>query len=208
MVPHGTSFTRGERKHRTTRVCTCCAPPSAWMWAENLLRTSSKLTFSSILFALYFQKPQTMDQVNVTRKSAFFFLFSLDRVWFTWGGFLNSCWTLRQAAFALNECLFSTWMELRIFSTTTTGEFAAVRWLCFSLPAISSGVRGVGRAPSQQEKVKGRDETYWREINAAMALTNLAQSKDSVPGTTSCIIQKSSHIAEIKTVKVPLVQKY
>ncbi|XP_075899229.1 mohawk homeobox a [Nelusetta ayraudi] len=71
-----------------------------------------------------------------------------------------------------------------------------------------SGVRGVGRAASQQEKATGRDETYWREINAAMALTNLAQAKDSVPGTTSCIIQKSSHIAEIKTVKVPLVQKY
>ncbi|XP_024910506.1 mohawk homeobox a isoform X1 [Cynoglossus semilaevis] len=60
----------------------------------------------------------------------------------------------------------------------------------------------------QKEKVKGKDETYWKEINAAMALTNLAQGKDSVSGTTSCIIQKSSHIAEIKTVKVPLVQKY
>ncbi|CAF98756.1 unnamed protein product [Tetraodon nigroviridis] len=60
----------------------------------------------------------------------------------------------------------------------------------------------------QKEKMKGRDETYWREINAAMALTNLAQSKDSTSGTTSCIIQKSSHIAEIKTVKVPLMQKY
>ncbi|KAA8581002.1 hypothetical protein FQN60_013960 [Etheostoma spectabile] len=41
-----------------------------------------------------------------------------------------------------------------------------------------------------------------------MALTNLAQGKDSTSGTTSCIIQKSSHIAEIKTVKVPLMQKY
>uniref|UniRef100_A0A3P8S743 Mohawk homeobox a n=1 Tax=Amphiprion percula TaxID=161767 RepID=A0A3P8S743_AMPPE len=61
---------------------------------------------------------------------------------------------------------------------------------------------------ARKEKVKGKDETYWREINAAMALTNLAQGKDSVSGTTSCIIQKSSHIAEIKTVKVPLVQKY
>lgn len=67
----------------------------------------------------------------------------------------------------------------------------------------SAGVRVV-----QKEKLKGRDETYWREINAAMALTNLAQSKDSTSGTTSCIIQKSSHIAEIKTVKVPLMQKY
>lgn len=67
----------------------------------------------------------------------------------------------------------------------------------------SAGVR-----VAQKEKMKGRDETYWREINAAMALTNLAQSKDSTSGTTSCIIQKSSHIAEIKTVKVPLMQKY
>uniref|UniRef100_A0A3B4WN97 Mohawk homeobox a n=1 Tax=Seriola lalandi dorsalis TaxID=1841481 RepID=A0A3B4WN97_SERLL len=61
---------------------------------------------------------------------------------------------------------------------------------------------------AQKEKVKGKDETYWKEINAAMALTNLAQGKDSASGTTSCIIQKSSHIAEIKTVKVPLMQKY
>lgn len=71
---------------------------------------------------------------------------------------------------------------------------------------IDSG--GSGVAAAQKEKVKGKDETYWKEINAAMALTNLAQGKDSVSGTTSCIIQKSSHIAEIKTVKVPLVQKY
>uniref|UniRef100_A0A1A8M5U9 Mohawk homeobox a n=1 Tax=Nothobranchius pienaari TaxID=704102 RepID=A0A1A8M5U9_9TELE len=65
-----------------------------------------------------------------------------------------------------------------------------------------------GVAATQKEKVKGKDETYWKEINAAMALTNLAQGKDGVSGTTSCIIQKSSHIAEIKTVKVPLMQKY
>ncbi|XP_061569762.1 mohawk homeobox a [Cololabis saira] len=65
-----------------------------------------------------------------------------------------------------------------------------------------------GVVATQREKVKGKDETYWKEINAAMALTNLAQGKESVSGTTSCIIQKSSHIAEIKTVKVPLLQKY
>ncbi|XP_018124213.1 mohawk homeobox S homeolog isoform X1 [Xenopus laevis] len=53
-----------------------------------------------------------------------------------------------------------------------------------------------------------KDETYWREINAAMALTNLAQGKDKLQGTTSCIIQKSSHISEVKTVKVALLQKY
>ena len=69
-----------------------------------------------------------------------------------------------------------------------------------------SGSSGV--AATQKEKVKGKDETYWKEINAAMALTNLAQGKESASGTTSCIIQKSSHIAEIKTVKVPLMQKY
>ncbi|KAI5103608.1 homeobox protein Mohawk, partial [Silurus meridionalis] len=60
-----------------------------------------------------------------------------------------------------------------------------------------------------KEKGRGKDETYWREINAAMALTNLAKPKDGAPaGTTSCIIQKSSHIAEIKTVKVPIMHKY
>ncbi|XP_031220791.1 homeobox protein Mohawk isoform X2 [Mastomys coucha] len=54
-----------------------------------------------------------------------------------------------------------------------------------------------------------KDDTYWKEINAAMALTNLAQGKDGVQGpTTSCIIQKSSHIAEVKTVKLPLAQRF
>ncbi|KAK0146324.1 Homeobox protein Mohawk [Merluccius polli] len=67
---------------------------------------------------------------------------------------------------------------------------------------------GVVVGGMQKPRAKGKDETYWREINAAMALTNLAQVKDGAAGTTSCIIQKSSHIAEIKTVKVPLVQKY
>ncbi|KAM7370157.1 hypothetical protein PAMP_011435 [Pampus punctatissimus] len=90
-------------------------------------------------------------------------------------------------------------------------ELAEVRYnpgikLWCSFMRIESGSGGVGAA--QKEKVKGKDETYWKEINAAMALTNLAQGKDSVSGTTSCIIQKSSHIAEIKTVKVPLMQKY
>ncbi|EPQ14128.1 Homeobox protein Mohawk [Myotis brandtii] len=53
-----------------------------------------------------------------------------------------------------------------------------------------------------------KDDTYWKEINAAMALTNLAQGKDRLQGTASCIIQKSSHIAEVKTVKVPLAQQF
>lgn len=57
-------------------------------------------------------------------------------------------------------------------------------------------------------KRSNRDETYWKEINAAMALTNLAQGKDKLQGTTSCIIQKSSHISEVKTVKVPLVPPF
>ncbi|KAI7796622.1 mohawk homeobox a [Triplophysa rosa] len=62
---------------------------------------------------------------------------------------------------------------------------------------------------TQKEKGQRKDETYWREINAAMALTNLAQPKAAVTAaTTSCIIQKSSHIAEIKTVKVPFLHKY
>ncbi|KAL6475590.1 hypothetical protein MHYP_G00166300 [Metynnis hypsauchen] len=70
-------------------------------------------------------------------------------------------------------------------------------------------VHSIVRAIMPKEKGRGKDETYWREINAAMALTNLAQPKDGGPsGTTSCIIQKSSHIAEIKTVKVPILHKY
>ncbi|KAI5608848.1 homeobox protein Mohawk, partial [Silurus asotus] len=53
--------------------------------------------------------------------------------------------------------------------------------------------------------LRGKSATYWNELHAAMALTNLAQSEEATPtGTTSCIIQKSSHIAEIKTVKVPI----
>ncbi|KAI5092652.1 homeobox protein Mohawk, partial [Silurus meridionalis] len=53
--------------------------------------------------------------------------------------------------------------------------------------------------------LRGKSATYWNELHAAMALTNLAQSEEAMPtGTTSCIIQKSSHIAEIKTVKVPI----
>ena len=61
----------------------------------------------------------------------------------------------------------------------------------------------------QKDRARGKDETYWKELNAAMALTNMAQGKDSPSsGTTSCIIQKSSHISEVKTVKVPLVHKY
>uniref|UniRef100_A0A3Q4ARN2 Homeobox domain-containing protein n=1 Tax=Mola mola TaxID=94237 RepID=A0A3Q4ARN2_MOLML len=79
-----------------------------------------------------------------------------------------------------------------------------------SSEAEANFVYRAGKGPhfSHSFPSRGKDETYWREINAAMALTNLAQGKDSTSGTTSCIIQKSSHIAEIKTVKVPLVQKY
>ncbi|KAJ8396135.1 hypothetical protein AAFF_G00022080 [Aldrovandia affinis] len=71
---------------------------------------------------------------------------------------------------------------------------------------VDHGSRKCDKA--QKEEGRGKDETYWKEMNAAMALTNLAHGKDSESGTTSCIIQKSSHISEIKTVKVPLVQKY
>ncbi|XP_035389758.1 mohawk homeobox a isoform X2 [Electrophorus electricus] len=75
--------------------------------------------------------------------------------------------------------------------------------------AVDHGSSACDNSVAPKEKGRGKDETYWREINAAMALTNLALPKDSTSaGTTSCIIQKSSHIAEIKTVKVPLLHKY
>ncbi|KAK3529254.1 hypothetical protein QTP70_022996 [Hemibagrus guttatus] len=75
--------------------------------------------------------------------------------------------------------------------------------------AVDHGSTKCDNSVMPKEKGRGKDETYWREINAAMALTNLAKPKDGAPaGTTSCIIQKSSHIAEIKTVKVPIMHKY
>lgn len=64
------------------------------------------------------------------------------------------------------------------------------------------------QSSAANKKGLSKDDTYWKEINAAMALTNLAQGKDRLQGTASCIIQKSSHIAEVKTVKVPLVQQF
>ncbi|XP_039609823.1 mohawk homeobox a [Polypterus senegalus] len=72
---------------------------------------------------------------------------------------------------------------------------------------VEHGPNKCGNTPKEKGG-KGNDETYWKEINAAMALTNLAQGKEKISGTTSCIIQKSSHIAEIKTVKVPIVQTF
>ncbi|XP_035981659.1 LOW QUALITY PROTEIN: homeobox protein Mohawk [Fundulus heteroclitus] len=69
----------------------------------------------------------------------------------------------------------------------------------FGQSKCDSGSGGI--TATQKEEVKAKDEMHWKEINAAMALTNLAQGKDSVSGTTSCIIQKSSHIAEVKTVR-------
>ncbi|CAL8280934.1 unnamed protein product [Lota lota] len=56
------------------------------------------------------------------------------------------------------------------------------------------------RDRGQQER-EGKD---WGEIHAAMALTNLAQGKIVGNTLTSRIIQKSSHISEIQTVKLAL----
>nr|XP_046214147.1 homeobox protein Mohawk-like isoform X2 [Oncorhynchus gorbuscha] len=75
----------------------------------------------------------------------------------------------------------------------------------------------------KSERGQRREVAEWREIHAAMALSNLAQGQSCATGPTttscatgpssttscatgptptSCIIQKSSHISEIKTVKV------
>lgn len=64
-----------------------------------------------------------------------------------------------------------------------------------------------------KDSSRGKDETYWKEIHAAMALTNMAArgkegAATTASTTTSCIIQKSSHIAEIKTVKVPMLPQH
>ncbi|KAK9527972.1 hypothetical protein VZT92_014478 [Zoarces viviparus] len=119
-----------------------------------------------------------MDQVNVTSE-----------------------WTFCYLAAQIKSSIFPHY-KLNLTSNSPLSCFVLP---CMFPPIISGGV-GVGA--TQKERVKGKDETYWREINAAMALTNLAQGKDGASGTTSCIIQKSSHIAEIKTVKVPLMHKY
>ncbi|CAL8344008.1 unnamed protein product [Merluccius merluccius] len=52
-----------------------------------------------------------------------------------------------------------------------------------------------------QQVMEGQD---WGEIHAAVALTNLAQGEIVGNTLTSRIIQKSSHISEIKTVKLAL----
>lgn len=98
-----------------------------------------------------------------------------------------------------------------------TGEkYVFIRHLCFSLMAFSVYTAVdliiiflfLLKSSAAHRKGPSKDDTYWKEINAAMALTNLAQGKDTLQGTTSCIIQKSSHIAEVKTVKVPLVHQF
>uniref|UniRef100_A0A8I3NGC6 Homeobox domain-containing protein n=1 Tax=Canis lupus familiaris TaxID=9615 RepID=A0A8I3NGC6_CANLF len=85
-------------------------------------------------------------------------------------------------------------------SSETEGNFV------YRTDALENGSNKGDSAANR--KGPSKDDTYWKEINAAMALTNLAQGKDTLQGTTSCIIQKSSHIAEVKTVKVPLVQQF
>ncbi|XP_072364499.1 mohawk homeobox a [Scyliorhinus torazame] len=79
-------------------------------------------------------------------------------------------------------------------SSETDGNFV------YRTEAVEQGVHRLTSYPKRKETSK--DETYWKEINAAMALTNLAQAKGKIQGTTSCIIQKSSHISEIKTLKI------
>ncbi|XP_036044618.1 homeobox protein Mohawk [Onychomys torridus] len=65
-----------------------------------------------------------------------------------------------------------------------------------------------GDSAANRRGVTSEGDTYWKEISAAVALTNLAQGQGEVQGTTSCIIQKSSHIAEVKTVRLPLAQHF
>ncbi|XP_078089960.1 mohawk homeobox a isoform X1 [Mustelus asterias] len=79
-------------------------------------------------------------------------------------------------------------------SSETDGNFV------YRTETVEQGAHRLTSYPKRKETSK--DETYWKEINAAMALTNLAQAKGKIQGTTSCIIQKSSHISEIKTLKI------
>uniref|UniRef100_A0A8C2X7M5 Mohawk homeobox b n=1 Tax=Cyclopterus lumpus TaxID=8103 RepID=A0A8C2X7M5_CYCLU len=55
----------------------------------------------------------------------------------------------------------------------------------------------------REQQQRGGDQG-WREIHAAVALTNLAQGCTAGPTLTSRIIQKSSHISEVQTINVAL----
>ncbi|KAG9278776.1 homeobox protein Mohawk [Astyanax mexicanus] len=84
-------------------------------------------------------------------------------------------------------------------------------FLSFFLESLDCGLHHCERSSVTRTGAShGKDATYWKELHAAMALTNLAQSEEGggSTGTTSCIIQKSSHIAEIKTVKVPIAPRH
>ncbi|XP_045907999.1 homeobox protein Mohawk-like [Micropterus dolomieu] len=62
------------------------------------------------------------------------------------------------------------------------------------------------RDQEQDRRQQRRVNQGWREIHAAVALTNLAQGQSCTvgPTLTSRIIQKSSHISEVQTVNVAL----
>ncbi|XP_053568936.1 homeobox protein Mohawk [Bombina bombina] len=94
----------------------------------------------------------------------------------------------------------------RTESYISLGHFSGLKKYSGSWDNLEPGPNRCQSAVNKKGAYK--DETYWREMNAAMALTNLAHGKDKLQGTTSCIIQKSSHISEVKTVKVPLLQQY
>uniref|UniRef100_A0A096M6Q7 Mohawk homeobox b n=1 Tax=Poecilia formosa TaxID=48698 RepID=A0A096M6Q7_POEFO len=78
----------------------------------------------------------------------------------------------------------------------------------FSSEAEANFIYSMGtanRGQLQSRNPPRKDGQGWREIHAAVALTSLAQVKQSAGAAlTSRIIQKSSHISEVQTVKAPL----
>uniref|UniRef100_A0A3B3WV92 Homeobox domain-containing protein n=1 Tax=Poecilia mexicana TaxID=48701 RepID=A0A3B3WV92_9TELE len=71
----------------------------------------------------------------------------------------------------------------------------------------SMGERLLAWGQLQSRNPPRKDGQGWREIHAAVALTSLAQGKScksAGAALTSRIIQKSSHISEVQTVKAPL----
>lgn len=84
MVPHETSFTRRERKQNNMCLYLLCFSLGLDLsrTVADVQKTHQKKTHIFSLFALFFQKPQIMDQVNVTRESTvFFFLNRSDLVY-------------------------------------------------------------------------------------------------------------------------------
>uniref|UniRef100_A0A3B5LNE3 Mohawk homeobox b n=1 Tax=Xiphophorus couchianus TaxID=32473 RepID=A0A3B5LNE3_9TELE len=94
-------------------------------------------------------------------------------------------------SFSSNEC------DRDVVSPDSSTE-AEANFIYSTDTTDNTSVKSCSRNPPR------KDGQGWREIHAAVALTSLAQGKSAGTALTSRIIQKSSHISEVQTVKAPL----